>query len=144
MFKLLISDSKRKLNKLLIGTILLIISVLLACPCTYAIEGNEVDKDGRTSVSSGGKKTKEEMRNLIQQMRARREAGLDENPIERWLTQDRTKKYAVQKRFAYSVHLLKKFLKGISRRIEQDADVHSETTELLKSVLPGILRIDCS
>lgn len=134
MLKLFVFPRDRNscLYKLLIGTILLINSVLLACPCAYAVEGNEVDKDGRTTVSSGGKRTKEEIKSIIQEMRARREACLDEDPLERWLTQDKTKKYAVQKKFAYSVHSLKKSLEGISRRIEQDADAHSGTTELLK------------
>lgn len=134
MLKLFVfpTDRNSRLNKLLILTILLIISILLVVPCAYAVEGNEVDKDGRTTVSSGSKRTKEEIKSIIQEMRARREAGLDEDSLERWLTRDRTEKYAVQKKFAYSVHSLKKSLKEISRRMEQNADAHSGTTELLK------------
>ena len=110
MLKLFVfpTDRNSRLNKFLILTILFFISVLLVVPCTYAVEGNEVDKDGGTTVSSGGKRTKEEIKSIIQEMRARREAGLDEDPLERWLTQDRTEKYAVQKKFSYSVHSLKK------------------------------------
>jgi len=125
MLKLFVfsTDRTSRLNKFLILTILLIISILLVVPCAYAVEGNEVDKDAGTTVSSGGKRTKEEIKSLIQQMRARREAGLDEDPAERWLTQGRTEKYAVQKKFAYSVHSLKKSLEGISRRMEQDCRI---------------------
>ena len=50
MFKPLISDSKRKLNKLLIGTILLIISVLLAVPSGHAFDGPGLYKDGEKVI----------------------------------------------------------------------------------------------
>lgn len=101
-------------------------------PCAYAVEGSDANKDGREIVRPGGKRTGKEIKSLVQQMRTRREAGLDEDPAARWLRQDKTEKYAVQKRFAYSVHDLKKSLENIERRIERDTDVPSETTELLK------------
>ena len=84
-----------------------------AVPGTHSADRAGIYKDGEKIERSGGKRTKEEINIIIQQMRARREAELDEDPVEIWLKQDRTEKYAAQKKFAFSVHDLNKSLRKI-------------------------------
>jgi len=130
MFKLLISDSKQKLNKLLIGTILLIISVLLAVPSGHAFDGPGLYKDGEKVIGFDLAPSDEAdialnaTKTMAEEVDRKRRV-LPENMAD-------ADSFSEQKNYIKTLLECKELVKTIKEKLEQDKSIDEESDLLVK------------
>lgn len=112
-------------------SILTFIILGISVSVSFGADDPGFSDNGTNVIRSGGKRSKSQINQYIKTMQNEMKDGLAADPAERWLKQDKTGKYAVQKKFAYSVHTSKKALEKIQKNIEQGSDISSEIETLL-------------